>query len=186
MTNAKVVWPSNTHLSSYIHALERKWHPNEAAAEQASSAELNRIHADPEAFLKRLVDRGDTPLPVTLSDGRQVARLPGYKKWIWDGEFCGVLSFVWQKGTEDLPDYCPGHIGVYIVPWKRGLGYASKCLGAFLLEIDEPGICAVTIETNFDNTPCRRAIERNKGRLIANQGDLSDQSAVRYRIGLGQ
>jgi len=186
MTPATVVWPSAIYLPSYVKALERKWHPNEAAAEQASSDELQRIRADPEAFLKRLADRGTTPLPVTLSDGRQVPRLPGYRKWIWDGEFCGVFAFVWQNGTEELPSHCAGHIGMNIVPWKRGLGYASRCLGKFLSEIEEPGILAVTIETDFENTPCRRSIERNNGKLIAGAGKLPDQRAVRYRVELGR
>src|SRR2546430_6881442 len=37
----------------------------------------------------------------TLPDGSVVPRLPGYRKWIWDGEFCGVIGFRWQPGRSE-------------------------------------------------------------------------------------
>ena len=61
-------------------------------------------------------------------DGTTVPRLPGYLKWMWDGEFCGVIGFRWQPGTEALPPTCLGHIGYAVVPWKRGRGYATAAL----------------------------------------------------------
>ena len=36
------------------------------------------------------VDREAKGPPVILPDGRTVPRLPGYSRWMWDGEFCGA------------------------------------------------------------------------------------------------
>ena len=66
-----------------------------------------------------LDDREAKRGPVTLPDGSQVPRLPGYRRWMWDGEFCGSIGFRWQPGTSALPPYVLGHIGYSVVPWKQ-------------------------------------------------------------------
>src|SRR4030095_14480556 len=118
----ELVWPAPQYLSGYVYALEQGWSPDnlrpEAAAEQ-----LARIAEDPSKFLSQQVDREAKGPPVTLPDGRLAPRLPGYVMWMWDGEFCGVISFRWQPGTTELPPYCLGHVGYSVVPWKRRLGY---------------------------------------------------------------
>jgi predicted acetyltransferase len=52
---------------------------------------------------------------VALPDGTMVPRLPGFWRWLWDGEFCGSIQFRWQPGTPDLPPTCLGHIGYSVV-----------------------------------------------------------------------
>src|SRR5260370_1107296 len=84
-----------------------------------------RIAADGDAFLASLVDKEAAGDPITLPDGMTVPRLPGYRRWLWDGEFCGSIGLRWQRGTEALPPYCLGHIGYAVVPWKQGRGYAT-------------------------------------------------------------
>ena len=69
--------------------------------------------------MARADDREAKGGPITLPDGTQVARLPGFVRWMWDGEFCGQIGFRWQFGTEALPPHCLGHIGYAVVPWKR-------------------------------------------------------------------
>ena len=64
----------------------------------------------------------------------EVPRLPGFVRWLWDGEFCGQIGFRWQPGTEALPPHCLGHIGYAVVPWKRGKGYATRALAMLLPE----------------------------------------------------
>ena len=90
---------------------------------------LARIAADAPAFLASLVDREAAGDPITLRDGTKVPRLPGYRRWLWDGEFCGSIGFRWQRGTEALPPHCLGHIGYAVVPWKRETRLRHSCAG---------------------------------------------------------
>src|SRR4026207_536523 len=87
----RLVWPAAQYLSSYIHALEQGGAPA-TLRPQASAEELARIAADPTRFLAEQVDREAKGPPVILSDGRTAPRLPGYKLWMWDGEFCGSIG----------------------------------------------------------------------------------------------
>ena len=77
----------------------------------AAREELAKIAADPAAFVASLDDREAKAGPATLPDGSRVPRLPGYRRWIWDGEFCGSSGFRWQKGTSALPAYVLGYTG---------------------------------------------------------------------------
>ena len=128
----KLVWPSRVHLPSYVAALGRGWSPDNVRGQVAAQEELARITVDANAFLASLVDREAAGDPVTLPDGTKVPRLPGYRRWMWDGEFCGSIGFRWQRGTEALPAHCLGHIGYAVVPWKQGRGYATLALGEIL------------------------------------------------------
>ena len=64
--------------------------------------------------------------PIVLPDGTTAARLPGFRLWLWDTEFCGSIGLRWQPGTSELPAHVLGHIGYAVVPWKEGHGYAKK------------------------------------------------------------
>lgn len=128
-----LVRPSREHLESYVAALERGWsHDNERP--EAGAEELVRIRTDPVAFLASLDDRDAQGPAVTLPDGSQVPRLPGFRRWMWDGEFAGNIGLRWQRGSAALPPYCLGHIGYSVVPWKQGRGYARQALRAILDE----------------------------------------------------
>src|SRR5436190_15989582 len=120
----KLVSPAREHLPSYVDALERGWSPDNIRGLVATEEELARINANADAFLASLVDRAAAGGPLTLLDGTKVARLPGYRRWIWDGDFCGSIGLRWQPGTEDLPPHVLGHVGYAVVPWKRRRGYA--------------------------------------------------------------
>ena len=96
--------------------------PTTSAGRPPHGGELLRIAADADAFLLSLVDREAVGEGIVLADGTCVPRLPGYRKWMWDGEFCGSIGFRWRPGTEALPPTCLGHIGYTVVPWKRGRG----------------------------------------------------------------
>jgi len=182
-----LVWPSREYLPAYVAALEQGWSSDNLRGRAAADEELQRIAADPDAFLASRVDReargGDVPLP----DGTSVPRLPGYYRWMWDGEFCGTINFRWQRGTEALPPYCLGHIGYAVVPWKQRRGYATRALGEILKEAPLEGLRYVEITTTVDNVPSQRVIERNSGVRVEEftaLAALGGRRHFRYRIEL--
>ena len=181
----KLVWPSTEYLPGYVAALERGWSPDNSRGDVAAREELSRIAADAEAFLASLVDREATGGPITLPNGTTVARLPGYRRWMWDGEFCGSIGFRWQPGTEALPPYCLGHIGYSVVPWKRGRGYATRALRELLPAVKAEGLRFAEITTTTDNVASQRVIEANDGVLVEEfiaPTELGGQRHLRYRV----
>lgn len=181
-----LVRPSREHLASYTAALERGWSPDTLRAE-AANEELRLIADDPDTFLASLEDREAAGEPITLPDGSTVPRLPGYARWMWDGEFCGRIGFRWQRGTEALPPTCLGHIGYTVVPWKRRLGYATQALAAFLDEVKREGLRYVEISTDPDNLPSQRVITSNGGVLVeefTTPASLGGKQQLLYRIPL--
>jgi len=182
----QLVWPAREYLPGYVDALERGWSPDNLRQE-AAREHLARIAADADAFLASLVDREAAAGPVMLPDGTTVARLPGYARWIWDGEFCGSIGFRWKPGTELLPPHCLGHIGYAVVPWKRRLGYATRALGEILREARAEGLRYVELTTQPDNLPSQRVILANGGTLVEEFVTLPALGARlehRYRIPL--
>lgn len=179
-----LVWPSARHLDGYSNALERGWSPDNLRPE-AAQEELARIAEDPERFLAEQVDRDAKGPPIVLPDGTAVPRLPGIHKWMWDGEFCGVIGFRWQPGTTELPPYCLGHIGYSVVPWKRGLGYATQALADILPEARAVGLPHVDLTTDAANLASQRVIEANGGRIVERfhkPAGYGGAASLRFRI----
>ena len=155
--------PSLAHLDAYADALRRSWSPDNIQPEKTALEELELIDDDPAAFVAMLDDREAKAGPITLPDGSQVPRLPGYRRWIWDDGFCGSISFRWQPGTEALPPTCLGHIGYAVVPWKRGRGYATRALAMLLPEARKEGLAYVELTTDLDNVASQKVISNNSG-----------------------
>jgi predicted acetyltransferase len=122
VADLELVWPSARHLPSYTAALEKGWSPDNVRGAAATSEELSLIRENPEEYLRSQVDREAKGPPIAMPDGSTVPRLPGYRRWLWDGEFCGVIGFRWQRGSNALPPTCLGHVGFAVVPWKRRRG----------------------------------------------------------------
>lgn len=180
----ELVWPAQQYLPGYIDALERGWSPDNRRPE-AAREELARIAQDPARFVAEQVDRDANGPPVILPDGRSVARLPGYHRWMWDGEFCGVIGFRWQPGTTDLPPTCLGHIGYAVVPWKRRRGYATRALSLLLPDATLERLPFVELTTDVTNTASQRVIEANGGTLcerFSKPEDYGGAESLRYRI----
>jgi predicted acetyltransferase len=147
----------------------------------------NRIAADADAFLASLVDKDAAGGPILLPDGMTVPRLPGYRRWLWDGEFCGSIGFRWQRGTEALPPHCLGHIGYTVVPWKQRRGYATQALREMLQEARTEGLRFVEITTAPENVASQRVIEANGGILVerfVTLPALGSRPELRYRVPL--
>jgi predicted acetyltransferase len=186
LQSLELVWPAEEYLSGYIEVLRQGWSPDNRRP-QAAGEELVRIANDPARFLSEQVDREAKGPPVILPDGSMVPRLPGYVRWIWDGEFCGSISFRWQPGTADLPPYCLGHIGYSVVPWKRRRGYATRALQLLLSDARSEELPFVELVAEADNLASRRVIEANGGRLVDRLNETAHYDwteGLRFRIDL--
>jgi predicted acetyltransferase len=182
-----LVRPSLEHLADYIAALERGWSADNERGVEAAREELSRIHADSAAFLASMEDREGKGPPITLPDGSTATRLPGFRRWLWDGEFCGSIGLRWQPSTTALPRYCLGHIGYAVVPWKQRLGYATSALRLMLPEAKAIGLPYVEITTNPDNIASQHVIEANGGILVEHftkPKQFGCKPGLRFRITL--
>ena len=162
----QLVRPGPEHLASYVAALERGWSADNERGVEAAREELARIRADAAAFLASMEDREARGPQITLPDGSAARRLPSFRRWLWDGEFCGSIGLRWQQGTTALPPYCLGHIGYAVVPWKQGLGYGTSALRLILPEAKAVGLPYVEITTDPHNVASQRVIEANEGILV--------------------
>jgi predicted acetyltransferase len=181
-----LVTPAIEHLPGYVAALERGWSPNTVPAE-AAREELAQTASDAGKFLEGPTDPLARAGPITLPDGSRVARLPGYRRWLWDAEFCGSIDFRWQPGTTALPPHCLGHIGYAVVPWEQGRGYATRALSLLLPQARAEGLAFVDLTTDPENLASQRVIAANGGVLVegfTKAPQYGGTAALRYRIAL--
>ena len=180
----KLVWPSQQYLDSYADALRRGWSPDTRRPESAGE-ELEQIMSDANLFIQRQVDREAKGEPITLPDGSIVPRLPGYRRWMWDDEFCGMIGFRWQPGSNDLPPHCLGHIGYSVVPWKRKRGYATQALHELLVDAKDEALNYVELVAQSSNVQSQKVILSNGGVLVERFNDPyahGGADSLRYRI----
>ena len=183
----RLVRPALEHLRGYVAALQRGWSPDNIRGLIATREELAAIEKDAALFVERMVDREAVGGPIELADGSKVQRLPGYRLWIWDGEFCGSIGFRWQPGTSALPAHVLGHIGYAVVPWKQRRGYATRALALMLGEARQEGLAYVEVTTDTDNVPSQKVILSNGGietGHFTKPASLGGKPTIRYRIDL--
>lgn len=156
-----LVVPHRDLLGSYAAALRAGWSPN--TFRDVSAEELEALEDDPDEFLRELLGQEGT---VELADGSTAPRLPFRIFWIDDGEFCGVIGLRFQPGTEELPEYVPGHVGYSIVPWKRRRGYATRALALILPVARSAGLARVSVTCDAENEASKKVILSNGGKLI--------------------
>lgn len=160
-----LIRPTETHIVSYRHALEKGWSMDLRGA-AAAVEQLANVRAAPLEFLAGLDDPDGVGGEIKLPDGSSVPRLPGLQRWLWDGEFCGAIGLRWAPGTAELPEYCLGHIGYGVVPWKQRRGYATAALAQILPEAMAVGLPHVDLTTDPENTASQKVILRNGGTLL--------------------
>lgn len=183
----QLVPPTVDRLPSYVDALTRGWSPNNERGLAAAQEELRLIEADAAAFIESLDDRLGQGPPVVMPDGSTVPRLPGFRRWMWDGEFAGSIGFRWQHGTTALPPYCLGHIGYSVVPWKQRRGHATAALVALLDEARLLGMPYVELTADPDNLASQKVILAAGGRLherFTKPPQFGSKPCLRFRIAL--
>jgi predicted acetyltransferase len=183
----ELVWPAEEYLPGYVDALKRGWSSDNVRTQETIREELELVATDPAELLARKVDREAKGPPVVLPDGSTVPRLPGYHRWMWDGEFCGSIGIRWQPGTSELPPHVLGHIGYSVVPWKRGRGYATRALALLLPEARAEGLEYVELTTDVDNVASQRVILANGGvpvERFLHPPQYGRREGFRYRIDL--
>jgi predicted acetyltransferase len=144
-------------LPDYVSALERGWSADNVRGAAAAAEEISSIARDAAAFVALLDDRDAKGAPITMPDGRTVPRLPGFRLWLWDGEFCGSIGFRW---------HVLGHIGYAVVQWKQRRSYATQALALLLPAARGEGLGHVDITTDPDNIASQKVILANGGRLV--------------------
>jgi predicted acetyltransferase len=186
MSSVLLVTPTLERLPGYIDALERGWTMDYLRGEAGARDEFAQVAVVAQAFIEAQTDREGRGA-ITLPDGSTAPRIPGFRLWMWDGEFCGVISLRWLPGTSALPPYVLGHIGYVVVPWKRGRGYAKAALGLILTHARSEGLTSVEITTDPDNVASQRVIEGTGGVLVgvfSKPAQYGSVPGLRYRIDL--
>ncbi|MEK7570765.1 MAG: GNAT family N-acetyltransferase [Patescibacteria group bacterium] len=155
----KLVSPSAVYKEQYITALA------EATAHQTLTT-LEKLWENEtfDQFIQRLAaqERGIN-LPTDW--------VPATTLWLIDqGEFIGRVS-IRHRLNEELGKI-NGHIGYFIRPSKRQMGYGKKILALALPEAERLGLAKVLVTCDEDNIGSRKIIEANGGVLenIVDQG----------------
>jgi predicted acetyltransferase len=181
----ELVHPAQQHLPGYLRALDRGWAAGRENPQQWIAEERTRIEADAAAYLALQTDVEAKGPAITMPDGSQVPRIPGLHRWIWDGEFCGLIGLRWQRGTHELPEHVLGHIGYSVVPWKQRRGYATAALAAMLREARRQGLRYVILTTDPDNLASQKVITANGGVFVerfTKSAHHGGNPGLRYRI----
>lgn len=186
-----LVDPSVYLLPQYLSALRRGWTP-EADDDMASAQRMVAyVEEQPASFLASLDNPDGTGAPLLLDDGRVVPRLSYKRYWMVDDSddsYIGEMNLRWQKGTSTLPEYCLGHIGYAVVPWKRGNGYAGLALRQLSQLAKGYGLDWLDISMEISNIASRRTAEKAGAEYIKafNAGpEYGNAEAVLYRLAIG-
>ena len=153
--------PCHELVPSYRAALERGWSPNTLVNKSKEAlAHLQENEAE------HLLTHNGTPTwPMKLDDGTEVPHLPVIGRWIWDGEFCGIMRLRYQPGQQDVPPYILGNIGYSVVPWKENQGYATRALRLMMAEARMRKLRRLVIVCQPEKAASRRVIEKCGGVL---------------------
>lgn len=183
-----LVIPDLTRLPSYVDALARGYLPSNVDGATIARRHADAIARDAQGFVAGLTDVEAKGPPIQMSDGTTVPRLPGFTRWIVDGDaFCGQINLRWSPGTDDLPPHVLGHIGYVIAPWHRRQGHASRALALVLPLARAVGLGRVDISTDPDNLVSQKVILGNGGVLVGpyvRPAVYGNAPALLYRITL--
>lgn len=157
----QLVKPSLRYKQAYLDALEES--KSETSDTQLNKPEENQSFED---FVQQLLDN---EVGKSLPDGWVAATM----FWLLDNN--EIIGRVHIRHT--LSDYLlkhGGHIGYYIRPSKRKMGYGKKILELSLAEAKKLGLMKVLVTCDDDNIGSKKIIEANGGVLenkVDNEND---------------
>ncbi len=157
-----LVKPHRELVWSYREALERGWSPNTLVNKSKEALE-HLLENEREHLASH---DGLPPWPLKLGDGSTVPQLPMIGRWLWDGAFCGFIRMRYQPGRQDVPPYVLGNIGYTVVPWKQGLGYATRALLLMMAEARLLKLRQLVVVCTPENMASRRVLEKCGGVLV--------------------
>lgn len=150
----ELVLPTLKYKEGYVGALEE--------AKNDPGNKISKLHEpkEGESFEDFVNHFHDEMKGINLPEGY----VPATMFWLIDnGEFIGRVQ-IRHEFTDQLFKH-GGHIGYYIRPTKRKMGYGTKILEMALVEAKKLGFEKVMVSCNDDNIGSRKIIEANGGVL---------------------
>ena len=95
-----LVRPAEAHLAAYVDALAPRLVARQRPRPETADEQLAAHRDDPGRLPRRA--RPARPAGATIDAARRHAgspRLPGFVRWMWDGELAGSINLRWQPGT---------------------------------------------------------------------------------------
>lgn len=168
----KLVLPSLKYREEYLAALKE-------TKDEAGETKLNRPDPDQtfEEFVQMWLDHSQGK---NLREGT----VPATMYWLVDkGELIG-RAHIRHELNDFLLTY-GGHIGYYIKPSKRKMGYGTKILELGLEKAKEIGISKVLVTCDTDNVGSQKVIEACGG-VLENIFDPGDGKPPKMRYWIDQ
>lgn len=185
MATALVV-PDLGRLPAYADALARGYLPGNIDGETIARRHADAITRDAAGFVASLTDLEAKGAPVALPDGTTAPRLPGFTRWIVNGDaFCGQINLRWSPGSDELPPHVLGHVGYVVAPWHRRRGHGTRALALLLPIARAVGLGRIDLSTDPDNLASQQVILANGGALVGpyqKPAAYGAKPALLYRI----
>lgn len=148
----QLVLPSLKYKESYIKALED-------SRNETGETQLNRP-AENQSFEEFVQQLNDNAKGINLPQGY----VPATMFWLIDKDEVIGRAQIRHELNDYLLKY-GGHIGFYIRPSKRRMGYGTKILELALIEAKKLSISKALITCDDNNVGSQRIIEANGGVL---------------------
>lgn len=168
----QLVKPNKLVLPSYLEALDEGNFCNMALGAFADESP-EAISNNPDEYIRRVNDT--SPRVVQLPDGSEFTVTDHELYWLVDGErYLGSVSLRYS-GDRELIEEFGGHVGIAIRPGLLNRGYgvraSSLALQLATVHFKARGIDSIFVTCSPDNSPSKRLIEHNGGKLAKEKSD---------------
>lgn len=158
-----LVPPATNYKDTFLEALKESMVQDK---EHAMKEDINVVAYDFDFFVKCEIEKAQgLHLPLGY--------IPETVLWLIDNDEyigqTGIRHYLTEKLLRE-----GGHIGYYIRPSKRKMGYGTKILHLALQEAKKMGIQKALVTCNETNVGSRKIIEANGGILDTNMDDAEN------------